>query len=151
MHQTDMQSQTSSQQIDREAVLLAERQWNDAILRRDIQAAKSYMDPSYHLIVGITGQPLSIFPLDAWLSMLPHYRIHEHHTDDIHITLVGNLAVCTLAHRQVADPIQGRDISGSFMLSDIWIRRDEHWLIAERHSSRLEPATAASRVHQENG
>jgi hypothetical protein len=102
------------------------------------------MDPSYRLVIGITGQPLRIIPLEAWLSMLPNYRIHEHHTDDMNISMFGDVAVCTLSHRQIADPVQGRDISGHFLITDIWVRRGNNWLVAERHSSRLEPALPAA-------
>ena len=133
-------SSSDLHQIDREAVLLAEREWNSAILGRDVARARSFMAPEYQLIVGITGQPLRVVSLDTWLATLPHYRIHEHHTDDIHISFFPDVAICILSHRQIADPVNGRDISGNFLLTDIWVRRHGRWLVAERHSSRLEPA-----------
>ena len=130
-------------QIDREAVLLAERGWNSAILARDVARARSFMAPEYQLILGITGQPLRVISLGTWLAMLPDYCIHEHHTDDIHVSFFIDIAICTLSHRQIADPVNGRDICGDFLLTDIWVRRDGRWFVAERHSSRLESAPCA--------
>lgn len=123
---------------DQTAVREAEQQWNAAILRRDVSAAKQFMAPEYQLLVGIEGRNLARYPLDVWLTALPNYVIHRQAIHDLHVSLWGDVAVATLAYSQDAEPWNGRDISGNFMITDVWVFRNGRWLVAERHSSRLE-------------
>lgn len=122
-----------------------ERQWNDAILKRDVAAAASFQADEYKLIIGAEVQPLQVVPRELWLSVLPRYVIHRHEITDMHVSVWDDVAVATLAITQAAEPLNDRDISGNFLITDIWVRRDERWLIAERHSSRQEKASAPVR------
>ena len=122
-----------------------ERQWNDAILRRDVSAAANFQANEYKLVIGAEGQPLQVIPREMWLSVLPRYVIHRHEITEMHVSVWGDVAVATLAIIQVAEPLNGRDISGNFLITDVWVRRDEKWMIAERHSSRQEKASAPVR------
>ena len=124
----------------REEVEQAERSWNAAILSRDCDRAALHMAPEYRLIVGIEDQPLRVMPRETWLAQLPNYHIHRQEIHDLHVSAFGEVAVATLNYSQAAEPFQGRDITGKFLISDIWVRRDGRWLVAERHSSRLEVA-----------
>ena len=123
-----------------QAVREAEQQWNKAIQRRDVASAKQFMAPEYQLLVGIEGRNLARYPLDLWLATLPTYIIHQQVIHDMHVSFWGDVAVATLAYSQVAEPWNGRDISGNFMITDVWVLREGRWLVAERHSSRLEKA-----------
>lgn len=121
----------------------AEQQWNAAILRRDVDAARQFMAPEYQLLIGIEGRELARYPLDVWLAALPNYIIHEQTIHDMNISFWGDVGVATLAYSQRAEPWSGRDISGHFMITDVWIRRDDRWFVAERHSSRLEKSPSS--------
>lgn len=122
-----------------------ERFWNDAILKRDVDIAARFQAPEFQLVIGVEGQPLQVVTRELWLSALPRYVIHEHQITDMHVSIWNDLAVATLAITQNAEPLNGRDISGNFLITDIWVQRDEKWLIAERHSSRQEKASVAVR------
>lgn len=122
-----------------------ERLWNDAILRRDVSSAAGFQAPEFKLIVGAEGQSLQVIPRELWLSVLPRYVIHRHEITDMHVSIWNDLAVATLAITQAAEPLNDRDISGNFLITDVWVRRDEKWLVAERHSSRQEKASVAVR------
>jgi len=63
----------------------------------------------------------------------------------MHVSVWNDLAVSTLAITQAAEPLNGRDISGNFLITDIWVLQNEKWLVAERHSSRQEKASVAVR------
>lgn len=133
----------------RDAVVLdiekTERLWNDAILRRDVDSAAGFLAPEYRLIIGVEAQSLQVISRDLWLSVLPRYVIHSHEITDMHVSIWHDLAVVTLAITQAAEPLNGRDISGNFLITDIWVLRNEKWLVAERHSSRQEKASVAVR------
>jgi hypothetical protein len=122
-----------------------ERLWNDAILRRDVDSAASILAPEYKLVIGVEGQSLQVIPRELWLSVLPRYVIHGHEITDMHVSIWNDLAVATLAVTQAAEPLNDRDISGNFLITDIWVLRNENWLVAERHSSRQEKASVAVR------
>ena len=123
----------------------AERLWNDAILRRDVDSAASFMAPEFKLVIGVEGQSLQVVPRDLWLSVLPRYVIHGHEITDMHVSIWNDLAIVTLAITQAAEPLNDRDISGDFLITDVWAHRNEKWLVAERHSSRQEKASVAVR------
>ena len=121
-----------------ESVLAAEDQWLHAVLQRDVAAAEQILHPDYVLIVGIEGQPLRVHTRAQWLEMLPHYRISAHSITDRQVRLYGDVAVVTLLWTQTAQTPGSRDISGNFLLTDIWTFADGVWRVTERHSSRQE-------------
>jgi len=122
-----------------------ERLWNDAILRRNVDSAASFQAKEYKLVIGVEGGSLQVIPRELLLSVLPRYVIHRHEITDMHVSIWNDLAVVTLAMTQAAEPLNGRDISGNFLITDIWVLRNEKWLIAERHSSRQEKASVGVR------
>ena len=127
------------------AIENVERLWNDAILRRDVDSAASFLAPEFKLVIGVEGQSLQVILRELWLLALPRYVIHGHEITDMHVSVWSNLAVSTLAITQAAEPLNGRDISGNFLITDIWVLQNEKWLVAERHSSRQEKASVAVR------
>jgi hypothetical protein len=100
-----------------------ERLWNDAILRRDVDSAARILAPEYKLVIGVEGQSLQVISRELWLSVLPRYVIHSHDITDMHVSIWDNLAVVTLAITQAAEPLNDRDISGNFLITDIWVLR----------------------------
>lgn len=124
-----------------EQVRRAEREWNDAIDRRDRAAMESFLAPSYFLAVGVSGRPLQIVPRDRWLQSLDLYDIRSYSFDDMHVNVYGDVAVVTMLFSQdaVVGP-QRRDRSAQFFLTDVWVRNGGRWMVAERHSSRPEAA-----------
>ncbi len=96
-------------------------------------------------MIAIEGQPLVKVPRDLWLKNLAGYYIETMSMDETHISVYGDTAVATLRYSQKAHTAGNRDINGNFMLTDMWTRPPEQYIIAERHSCRAEklPQTAA--------
>ena len=124
----------------------SERLWNAAILRRDVDSAAEFMAPEFRLVIGVEGQSLQVVSRELWLSALPRYVIHNHEIADMHVSVWNDLAVSALAITQNAEPLNDRDSSGNFLITDIWILRNDKWQVAERHSSRQEKATVPVRA-----
>jgi ketosteroid isomerase-like protein len=120
------------------ALLDAEERWLKAVLARDPVAADAILHPDYRLIVGIEGQPLRVIPRQEWLAWLPNYRITEHAITDRRVTVYGDTAVVVMLWSQTATAPGDRDISGNFLLTDIWQNTPDGWRVIERHSSRQE-------------
>ena len=124
----------------------SERLWNAAILRRNVDDAAEFMASEFRLVIGVEGQSLQVVSRELWLSALPRYVIHNHEITDMHISVWDNLAVSTLTITQNAEPLNDREISGNFLITDIWILRNGKWQVAERHSSRQEKAAVPVRA-----
>jgi hypothetical protein len=62
------------------------------------------------------------------------YQIDEFAYDELDPEVYGNTAVCVSRYRQTAR-LDGKDVSGTLHVTDIWVRRDSRWQIVRRHAS----------------
>ena len=114
-----------------------ERQWAAAFQRKDIAGLQRLMADGYALLIAVEGLPLQIVPRDAWLESLDAYEIDEVGVDQAYVRVYDCVAVVALLWRQKAR-LRGQDRSAQFALVDVWVRTDDGWRIAERHSGRPE-------------
>jgi hypothetical protein len=127
-------------EVEASAVLAAEDRRFEAILARDAKAAEVILHPDYRLIIGIEGHSLRIMPRAQWLAVLPDYRIIDCSVTDRQVSIYGNIAVVILLWSQTATVPGDRNISGHFLITDIWHNSPEGWRVIERRSSRQEKA-----------
>jgi len=134
-------SPINAQQADaktaQDEIIALEKSFAEAIKSRDTVQAKKLQAETYFLAVGIKGQPLRIVPRNRWLLNLQRYVVESYSIDDIKVNVYGNTAVALLLFTQKATTGEG-DRSAQFVLTDIWVKEGNTWLIAERHSSRPE-------------
>ena len=122
-----------------EEIRALERDWNDAIDRRDTAAMQRFLAPGYFLAVGIQGQPLRVVPRETWLRNLGLYDIRSYSIDDMRVNVYGDVGIVTMLFTQ--DAVVGpdaRDRSAQFFITDVWVRHADGWRVSERHSSRPE-------------
>lgn len=119
-----------------------ERGWTAAFQRKDVAEMQRYLADGYALIIAVQGSPLQIVPRNAWFESLEDYQIEEAAIDQIYISVYGDVAVVDMLWRQRAS-LRGENRSAQFNLTDIWVKEDNEWLLAERHSSRPEHPGAA--------
>ena len=115
-----------------------EMEWNEAIRKRDSDAMDRFLAESFSFVIAVEGQPLSVVPKAQWLETLKVYLLDFQAIDDMRIRIYGDTAVVALSYRQIGGTPGNRDISGSFLLTDTWVKTPEGWRVAERHSSRQE-------------
>jgi ketosteroid isomerase-like protein len=123
----------------------SEQKWNEAILRRDVAAMDNFLADSYFLAIGIEGKPLVVVTRPQWLQTLKAYQLESQSIDDMQVRVYGDTAVVLMTYRQTGTTPGNRDISGNFLLTDIWIKTSNGWRVAERHSSRQEKLPAAAK------
>ena len=119
-----------------------ERQWTAAFQQKDIAALQDMMADNYALVIAVQDMPLQVVPRDAWLESLDAYEISDAHIDHITVRVYNDVAVVVMLWHQFAT-LGGQDRSAQFMLTDIWVKQEGEWRIAERHSSRPEHPGAA--------
>ncbi len=138
----------TSQDINVEQQIIElEKQWNSAIQRQDSAAMNRFLADGYFLAIGVQGSPLQIFPKATWLETLRVYKIEPLSFDDMRVHCYGDTAVVFLLYTQKA-AVRGQDRSGQLVLTDIWVKQNNEWRVAERHSSRPEPQATARPFEQ---
>jgi hypothetical protein len=68
--------------------------------------------------------------------------IHHYHCKDFRISkldtrLYGNTAVLNIWFHQEATA-NGNDWNGDFLITDIWVQKDDNWQVVARHASWLQ-------------
>ncbi len=118
-----------------------ERDWNDAIKARDVARASSFMADDYFLAVGRPSAPLGVFPKAQWLAVLPHYEISEFRVGEMVVHLYGTTATVAYPYYQVATS-HGDDLSGDYIILDVWRYDGTAWKVAARYSTRFNRTAA---------
>ena len=108
------------------------------IQERDQAAAQTVLDDDYALVL---VQPThAVIPRARWLEVLPDYVVHDYAVEDSVVDVDGDLA--TVLHRdRMAATVLGEDRSGTFVITDVWRRREDGWRVWRRHSTPLSAGT----------
>ena len=124
-----------------EEIIYLENSFAAAIKSQDTLQTEIFLSDSYFLSIGVQGAPLQVISREHWIAGLKDYVTESFSIDDIKVNVYGNTAVAMLMYSQKAI-VRGQDRNAQFVLTDIWIKEDKDWKIAERHSSRPEIPTA---------
>jgi ketosteroid isomerase-like protein len=114
--------------------------FQDALARRDVEAAAAVLDDEYALVL---VQPAPATMVRArWLEVLPDYVIHAYAVEEsvVDVDAGGDLAGVLHRDHMVAT-VLGQPRDGTFVLTDVWRRRDGVWRLWRRHSTPLSAGT----------
>jgi uncharacterized protein (TIGR03067 family) len=120
-------------------IIALERQWAFAIQKQDAAAMSRFLSENYFLAIGAQGGALRIVPKAAWLANLKTYVTSSFNFDDIQVHVYEKTAIVLMLFSQQAT-VNGQDRSAQFVITDVWVNEPTGWRVAERHSSRPEPA-----------
>jgi hypothetical protein len=109
---------------------------------RNLQQLNEMVAADFFVTIAAQGMPIQVTGRERWLSVMPNYEIVEMTIDDIRAQRYGDVGVVTVLWTQRAF-VNGNERSGTFFITDIWRKTETGWRVAERHSSRPEPANAA--------
>lgn len=132
----------SNQTETAEQIIALEHAWANAMQTRDLARLNELVTDDFSVTIAAEGMSLQVTQKERWLSVMPGYEIQEMTIDDIRAAVYGEVAVVALIWTQRA-LINGSERNGTFFITDIWRNTQGSWRVAERHSSRPEPATAA--------
>lgn len=113
-----------------------ERTWMDAVRRKDLETLDRIVAPEYAYTASGQGR----WTRQRWMETVSVYDIHRFAFDDVDVRAYGDTAVVLSRYRQEAS-VDGVPRSGDFLITDIWVRRDERWQVVAR-SSILEPVSS---------
>jgi ketosteroid isomerase-like protein len=116
-------------------VVAAERAWMDAWQRRDMQKCATLLADEFQLVSARSGE---LFGKAKWLALAEvAFVCRTFSFDEVQVTTYGNLAIAHCLYRQQGSA-WGRDWSGLFRITDVWIWRENRWQAVTRHSTQIE-------------
>ena len=125
-------AEESFEQIERRLNTL-EHRWMDAIKVRDAAALKRILADDFTLT--------SVQPAGALTdktkyieSALRDWELSSYSFDKLAVRVYGNTAVVNALYRQRA-AVAGKESSGDFLITDVWVKQDKRWRVVTRHTS----------------
>ena len=108
--------------------------FDEAVRQRDVAAAEEVLHPDYALVL-VHPSP-AVMPRARWLEVLDDYVVHSYAIDDQRVDTDQDVAA-VLSRVQMRATVLGEDRSGTFVISDVWLRGHDGWRVWRRHSSPL--------------
>ena len=108
------------------------------VQERDSQLAETVLHSDYALIP--TNPTLQVVSRSVWLGMLPDYVVHSWRVEE-HILDASGDCAASLQRVDMHATVLGVDRSGLFILTDIWRRHEDEWLVWRRHSTAMSAGT----------
>jgi ketosteroid isomerase-like protein len=109
-----------------------QHEWMDAWRRRDREALERILAPEFILTSARSDR---LMPRDLWLeTAMTRASAESFRYDDFRVDVFGDAAVVRSRLSQVAT-VDGEPWNDTFMLTDVWIRRDGRWQVVARHAS----------------
>jgi ketosteroid isomerase-like protein len=108
-----------------------QHEWMDAWRRDDRARLEEILAPEFTLTSARTDR---LVDRAEWLRLLDTTRGVSFAYSDVHVQVFGDAAVVKSRLTQVAT-VGGQPWNATFMLTDVWVRREGRWQVVSRHSS----------------
>ena len=112
-----------------------ETEWMNAWKDKDEAAARRIIADEFTLTSSLSMGELT--NKEDWIERaIHHYDCKGFRIDKLEARIYDKTAVLNIWFHQEA-VANGKDWSGDFLLTDVWVERDQNWQIVARHSSWL--------------
>ncbi len=126
-----------------EDVLVAlEHEWAQAVLENDMEKLERIVGQEYTLAANNFPGGRTRLSRQEWMATVSLYEVHSYDFGDILVHSYEGAAV-VLASLDLRASVQGEDRSGSFALTDVWVKREGRWQVVAR-SSIFTPQTSSA-------
>ena len=115
-----------------------EREWRDALCRKDMDKLKSLIHPEF-VLIGTRSTGAFMMGRQEWLDAIERREVESIELDVRHATGLPQVMVGTV-HAKWRLKYLGRVIEDCVMLTDVWVLDDGRWQAIRRHST---PAPAS--------
>ena len=106
----------------------------DAWRRGDLAACADVLADEFQLTSALSGE---LFDKAKWLDLARGpFECEWFEFEEVRVRRYGEVAVAHALYHQRATA-RGRDWSGSFRMTDVWVHRDGRWQVVSRHSTQL--------------
>ena len=106
-----------------------------AVIQRDHEAAECVLHPDFRLVL-VHPTP-AIMPRERWLETLDDYVVDEWEVEE-ELRDASDDVAAVLRRIRMRATVLGEDRSGTFIVSDTWLRTSPGWQVWRRHSTPLQ-------------
>jgi ketosteroid isomerase-like protein len=116
-------------------IAAAEQAWMAAWQHRDMEACAHLLAEEFQLVSARSGE---LFGKEKWLALAEvAFRCGSFHFEEVQVHTYGDIAIAHCLYRQQGSA-WGKDWSGLFRITDVWLWRDDRWQALTRHSTQIE-------------
>jgi ketosteroid isomerase-like protein len=123
---------SSSETVEAEIIQL-ERNWVAAIIAKDLTALEGILAEEFNG----TSPTGATFPKSDAIDELKsgNYAVESMALDEISVNVYGDTAV-VFTSQQEKSKYYGKDNSGHYHFTNVWVKRDGKWQVVASHGSR---------------
>ena len=123
---------------DCQVIEALERDWRDALCRKDMEKLRSLIHPDFVLIGTRSSGPFTM-GREEWLDAIQRREVESIEVEVSDATVQDQVMIGTVQARWRLKYL-GRIIEDCVVLTDVWVRDGEQWQAIRRHST---PAPAS--------
>jgi hypothetical protein len=113
-----------------------ETKWMNAWKNKDEVTARKLLADEFTLTSSLSSQDL--VNKETWIDKAIHqYDCKDFRIDKLQVRTYGNTAVLNIWFYQDA-VANGKDWSGHFALTDVWVKKEQEWQVVARHATWLQ-------------
>jgi ketosteroid isomerase-like protein len=116
-----------------------ERDWRDALCRRDMERLRSLVHKDF-VLIGTRSTGPFMMTRDDWLDAIQRREVDAIDVEVQDATVVGDVMIGTVQARWRLKYL-GRVIEDCVVLTDVWVKDEGRWQAIRRHST---PAPAGA-------
>ena len=125
-------AETNCQLID-----AVEREWRDALCRKDMEKLRSLVHPDF-VLIGTRSTGPFMMSRDEWLDAIQRREVDSIEIEVRDATVLDQVMVGTVQARWRLKYL-GRIIEDCVVLTDVWVKDDGRWQAIRRHSTPAPP------------
>jgi ketosteroid isomerase-like protein len=110
-----------------------EREWRDALCKKDMEQLRSLVHEDFVLIGTRSSGPFQMHR-DEWLDAIQRREVDAIVIEVRDATTVGDVMIGTI-HARWRLKYLGRVIEDCVLLTDVWVKDDGRWQAIRRHST----------------
>lgn len=125
--------------MDRNLYGQLEREWRDALCKKDMERLRALMHERFILIGTRSNVPFTM-TRDEWLDAIQHRDVDSIEVDVRDVVVLDKVLIGTVRARWRVNYLS-RLIEDCVLLTDVWVLDEGRWQVIRRHST---PAPAGN-------
>jgi ketosteroid isomerase-like protein len=117
-----------------------EREWRDALCRKDMERLESLVHRDF-VLIGTRSTGPFMMNRDEWLDAIQRREVDDIELEVQDATALENLMIGTVQARWLLKYL-GRIIEDCVVLTDVWVKDEGRWQAIRRHSTPAPPGCA---------
>ena len=109
-----------------------ENKWMTAWKDKDLKTVNEILSDDFTLTSSLSTGDL--VDKEGWIEKLQYYDCKDFRFDKIKVRIYDNTSIVNSWFYQNATA-NGKDWSGNFLMTDVWVKKNEKWQVVARHAS----------------